>query len=102
MTSLNLFEKLKNMITGQKENVGSTENSKHIYRGSVKWFSLEKGYGFIAREGNQGDCFVHLNAILGPIRPLREGEKVEFEIEKTEKGDRAVRVHSLEHGNKLK
>ena len=89
-----LFKKLKNMITGRKENRGSTDSSKQVYCGYVKWFSLEKGYGFIAREDNKGDCFVHHKALLGPIRYLREGEKVEFEIEQTEKGYRAVRVSS--------
>lgn len=61
--------------------------------GTVKWFSSEKGYGFIAPESGDEDIFVHFSAIQGSgYRNLNEGESVEFEIEQSEKGPRAANV----------
>jgi len=60
--------------------------------GTVKWFNPQKGYGFIRQ--NQGpDVFVHFSAIQGSgYRVLEEGQRVEFEVERTPKGLRAVKV----------
>lgn len=61
--------------------------------GTVKWFSSEKGYGFIAPESGGDDVFVHFSAIQGSgYRNLNEGETVEFEIESSDKGPRAANV----------
>lgn len=61
-------------------------------RGSVKWFNDQKGYGFIAADG-QPDVFVHFSAIEGDgFRTLHEGEQVEFEIKASERGAEASRV----------
>jgi len=61
-------------------------------RGTVKWFNDQKGYGFIAAEGQQ-DVFVHFSAIEGNgFRTLREGEQVEFEIKSSERGAEASHV----------
>ena len=61
-------------------------------RGKVKWFSSQKGYGFITPE-NGKDVFVHYSAIKGDgYKSLEEGQEVEFEIEKGPKGDQAVNV----------
>ncbi len=50
-------------------------------RGRVKWFSDEKGYGFIEPEGGGEDVFVHYTEIVGEgFRTLEEGSMVEFEI----------------------
>ena len=81
-------------LFGMKKNSSGNENAK-TYKGRVKWFSTEKGFGFIGREEGGEDCFVHQTALEGPIRYLREGENVEFEIQKNEKGYRAVRVRSV-------
>ncbi|PIQ89751.1 MAG: cold-shock protein [Candidatus Omnitrophica bacterium CG11_big_fil_rev_8_21_14_0_20_42_13] len=63
--------------------------------GTVKWFSNQKGYGFIAIEGDK-DVFVHHSAIQGDgYKSLDEGQKVEFDIEKGPKGDQAVNVVKL-------
>lgn len=61
-------------------------------RGTVKWFSNQKGYGFITPE-NGKDVFVHHTAIQGEgFKTLNEGEVVEFEITKGPKGEQAVNV----------
>ncbi len=61
-------------------------------KGTVKWFSEQKGFGFIAQE-NGPDVFVHHSAInASGFRTLNEGDRVSFEIEKGQKGPSAVNV----------
>lgn len=60
--------------------------------GNVKWFSNEKGYGFIERQSGE-DVFVHHSDIEGEgFKTLREGEEVEFEVISAEKGPKALNV----------
>jgi CspA family cold shock protein len=63
--------------------------------GTVKWFNGGKGYGFIEREGGE-DVFVHYSAIqpdqYGSFRSLDEGQRVEFSVEQSPKGPKAVNV----------
>ncbi|GIU99688.1 MAG: cold-shock protein [Actinomycetota bacterium] len=64
-------------------------------QGTVKWFSNEKGYGFISREGAE-DVFVHFSAILGEgYKTLTEGQVVEFDIVDGPKGKQAANVRAL-------
>jgi len=61
-------------------------------QGKVKWFSKEKGYGFIEREGGP-DVFVHYSAISGTgYRNLEEGEWVTFDIVNGQRGLQAANV----------
>lgn len=55
--------------------------------GTVKWFNNARGYGFITSGENGDDIFVHYRNIRGEgYRSLAEGQKVEFELQKGEKG----------------
>lgn len=61
--------------------------------GTVKWFDSKKGFGFITRDDNGQDIFVHFSAIKGSgFKNLEEGQKVEFDIVQEDKGPRAVDV----------
>lgn len=61
-------------------------------KGTVKWFNNSKGYGFISRETGE-DVFVHYKSIVGDgYKSLKEGEKVQFEVEKGPKGLQAANV----------
>lgn len=63
-------------------------------QGKVKWFSLDKGYGFIEPDDGSKDVFVHRNNVenLDRNEGLREGEEVEYEVEETPKGLSAQNV----------
>lgn len=63
-----------------------------MYKGTVKWFNAQKGYGFISREGGE-DVFVHFSSInVDGFKTLEEGQKVEFEITTGAKGPQASNV----------
>lgn len=64
--------------------------------GTVKWFSDEKGYGFITRDDGEKDVFCHHTAIQGEgFRSLSEGQKVEFDVVQGQKGPAAENVVGL-------
>jgi len=63
-----------------------------VATGTVKWFSSEKGYGFISQESGE-DVFVHFSGIEGGgYKNLEENQKVEFEVTQGPKGLQAVNV----------
>jgi cold shock protein len=66
-----------------------------LAQGTVKWFSNEKGYGFIERESGE-DVFVHFTAIAGEgYKSLTEGQRVEFDVVQGSKGLQAANVQMI-------
>lgn len=64
-------------------------------KGTVKWFSAEKGYGFIEKEDG-GDVFVHFSAIQSEgFKTLNEGQQVEFDVVSGARGDQAANVNVI-------
>jgi len=67
-------------------------------QGKVKWFNDSKGFGFIERDDQGKDCFVHYSAIErrgGERATLAEGQRVEFEVTAGDKGPKAINVTRL-------
>ena len=63
-----------------------------MVKGTVKWFSDHKGYGFITSDTGS-DVFVHFSAISGDgFKSLEEGQEVQFEVEQGPKGEQARNV----------
>ena len=66
--------------------------------GTVKWYNLKKGYGFIKGEDEQ-DYFVHFSALNGAM--LRENDKVSFDAVDTDRGKQAQNVKLLQKGSEI-
>ena len=67
--------------------------------GTVKWFSSDKGYGFITQDDGGKDVFVHHSAIRGEeSKRLAEGARVEYEVEEGPKGPQARDVRAVASG----
>lgn len=72
---------------------GSTDSSRE--QGTVKWFNVSKGYGFVTRSSGE-EIFVHFRSIRGEgRRALREGQSVEFTVVDGDKGPQAEDVEAL-------
>ena len=64
--------------------------------GTVKWFSAEKGFGFITQDDGGADVFVHFSAISGSgYRNLEENQRVEFDVTQGQKGPQAENVRAI-------
>ena len=64
--------------------------------GTVKWFSAEKGFGFITPDDGSADVFVHFSAITGEgYRNLEENQKVEYDVTQGQKGPQAANVRPV-------
>ena len=74
---------------------GFTKEGRVLAQGTVKWFSNEKGYGFIEREDGD-DLFVHYSEIsMDGYKTLVQGQRVEFEITEGDKGLQASTVRPV-------
>jgi CspA family cold shock protein len=74
-------------------------------KGRVKWFSSQKGYGFIEQVDGGGDVFAHYSEIVGPedeFRTLEKGAEVEFEVIQGERGPRAGHIVRVAGANPSK
>lgn len=61
--------------------------------GTVKFFNVSKGFGFIAPDDGSKDVFVHQNGLIDKIK---EGDKVSYDVEQGQKGLNAVKVKKVE------
>jgi cold shock protein len=75
----------------------STRRELRMATGVVKWFSAEKGYGFITPDDGSPDVFVHFSAIQSDgYKSLDEGQKVEFNVTAGQKGPQAENVTTVQ------
>jgi cold shock protein len=93
LTPFRSLRSLRLATPGQLAIPNRTKRGNTMATGTVKWFSDEKGYGFISRDDGQDDVFVHFTAInMNGFRTLAEGMKVQFDITQGQKGDQAANV----------
>ena len=72
---------------------GVRQGGRQLATGTVKWFSDEKGYGFITPDEGERDLFVHYSNIeVDGFKSLRDGQKVEFEAAAGRNGTEAMNV----------
>jgi len=90
------FERVR-LCTALPDQFGeSSRRYRTVATGTVKWFSNEKGYGFITPEDGGKDLFVHFSNITGEgYKSLNEGSKVEYESREGSKGPEAIDVRPI-------
>ena len=64
--------------------------------GKIKWFNDAKGFGFVTPDDGSKDVFVHFSSIQGEgFKSLTEGDKIEFEVQESDKGPKAANVRKV-------
>jgi CspA family cold shock protein len=64
--------------------------------GKIKWFNDAKGFGFVTPDDGSKDVFVHFSSIQGEgFKSLAEGDKIEFEVQESDKGPKAANVRKV-------
>ena len=77
-----------------------SDNKLNEFGGTVKWFNNQKGFGFIEPDGGGPDAFAHFSAIeMEGFKTLKEGERVQFALEKGPKGLLALRIRTARSSN---
>jgi CspA family cold shock protein len=80
----------------EEEQRPKKEGKRQRLSGKIKWFNSAKGYGFIEREGEEKDIFVHFSAVKeSGLKYLEEGEQLMFEIKNSEKGPSAINLQKM-------
>jgi CspA family cold shock protein len=81
---------------GRLRKLEITKENRSLANGTVKWFSEQKGYGFITPEDGDKDLFVHYSNIVGEgFRNLQDGQAVEFDAAQGQKGPEAQNVRAV-------
>lgn len=64
--------------------------------GKMKWFNDAKGFGFVTPDDGSKDVFVHFSSIQGEgFKSLAEGDRIEFEVQESDKGPKAANVRKI-------
>jgi CspA family cold shock protein len=72
------------------------ERKMNMETGTVRWFSDEKGFGFITSDGGGEDLFAHFSAISSSgVKTLKEGQRVSFEVMQGPKGPQAANIQPI-------
>lgn len=74
------------------DKIFNNKKTQPIQQGTVKFFNITKGFGFIKLDDSEDEIFVHKSNVLGKIR---EKDHVQFEVEDGEKGPTAVKVQRI-------
>jgi CspA family cold shock protein len=75
--------------------VGNGHDPEQRFSGTVKWFNVTSGYGFIDKPSEwpgEKDIFLHINSLPEHVKEVHEGQRVTFQIENVRKGARAINV----------
>jgi cold shock protein len=73
----------------------SSRKVSHVPTGKVKWYDVDKGFGFLTRDDG-GEVFVHSTALDSGASPLKPGQRVEFGVAEGRRGTQALQVKVLE------